>query len=106
MRVLVTGGHGYIGARLVQALAPNQKFSVTVAGRRVRASLPGVKTMAVDWADRASIDSACRNQDAVVHLAAMNELDCEKDPEQALRTNGLATLSLLRAAHSANVGRF
>ena len=105
-RVLVTGGYGYIGGRLVQALASDAAFSVTVAGRLVRRSLPGVLTMAVDWHNSASLDAACRAQDAVVHLAAMNEPDCEKEPVLALRTNGLATLMLLQAAQSAGVRRF
>jgi UDP-glucose 4-epimerase len=42
----------------------------------------------------------------VVHLASMNEQDCERDPILALRSNGLATLMLLRAAQSAGVRRF
>jgi UDP-glucose 4-epimerase len=105
-RVLITGGHGYIGGRLVQALAPDNKFSVTVAGRRARAALPGIKNVTIDWVDQESVVSVCRNQDVVVHLAAMNESDCEKNPEQALQSNGLATLSLVTAAHSTNVCRF
>lgn len=105
-RVLVTGGYGYIGGRLVQALSADATFSVTVAGRLVRRSLPGVLTMAVDWHNPASLDAACRAQDAVVHLAAMNEQDCEKDPVLALRSNGLATLMLLQAARLAGVRRF
>jgi UDP-glucose 4-epimerase len=105
-RVLVTGGYGYIGGRLVQALASDKAFSVTIAGRLVRRSLPGVLTMAVDWHNSASLETACRAQDAVVHLAAMNEPDCEKEPVLALRSNGLATLMLLQAAQSARVKRF
>jgi UDP-glucose 4-epimerase len=105
-RVLVTGGYGYIGGRLVQALASDAAFSVTIAGRLVRRSLPGVLTMAVDWHNSASLETACRAQDAVVHLAAMNEPDCEKEPVLALRSNGLATLMLLQAAQSARIKRF
>ena len=33
----------------------------------------------VDWADKTSIANLCRGQDAVVHLAAMNEPEAEKD---------------------------
>jgi UDP-glucose 4-epimerase len=107
MRVLVTGGYGYIGGRLVKVLASDPDFSVTIAGRRiVRPSLSGVLTMAVDWDNSASLDAACRAQDAVVHLAAMNEPDCEKEPTLALQTNGLGTLMLLQAAQSAGVRRF
>jgi UDP-glucose 4-epimerase len=106
MRVLVTGGHGYIGGRLVQVLLSDAAFSVTIAGRHVRPSLTGALTMAVDWDNFASLDAACRAQDAIVHLAAMNEADCEREPVLALRTNGLATLMLLQAARSAGVRRF
>jgi UDP-glucose 4-epimerase len=106
MRVLVTGGAGYIGGRLVQALAADADFSVTIAGRVVRRSVAGVLTVAVDLHNSATLDAACRAQDAVVHLAAMNEPDCEKEPVLALRTNGLATLTLLQAAQSAGVRRF
>jgi UDP-glucose 4-epimerase len=42
----------------------------------------------------------------VVHLAAMNEPDCEKEPVSALQINGLGTMTLLRAARSAGVRRF
>ena len=105
-RVLVTGGSGYIGGRLVRALLSDATFSVTIAGRLARPSQSGVQPMAVDWNNPASLDAACRAQDMVVHLAAMNEQDCERDPVLALRSNGLATLMLLRAAQSAGVRRF
>jgi UDP-glucose 4-epimerase len=106
MRVLVTGGHGYIGGRLTQNLANDPAFHVTSAGRRPRAAPAGVTAAVVDWSDTASLGALCRGQEAVVHLAGMNEHDCEKDPESALRANGLATLMLLRAAVGAGVSRF
>jgi UDP-glucose 4-epimerase len=91
---------------LVQALASDTAFSVTIAGRLVRRSFPGVLTIAVDWHNSASLEAVCRAQDVVVHLAAMNEPDCEKEPVLALQSNGLATLMLLQAAQSAGVRRF
>jgi UDP-glucose 4-epimerase len=105
-RVLVTGGSGYIGGRLVRALLSDASFSVTIAGRLAQPSQLGVRTRVVDWNNPASLDAACRAQDMVVHLAAMNEQDCEREPLLALRSNGLATLMLLRAAQSAGVRRF
>src|SRR5262249_51271212 len=65
-----------------------------------------VEATVVDWNNRNSLDAACRAQDMVVHLAAMNEQDCERDPVLALKSNGIATLTLLQAAQSAGVRRF
>jgi UDP-glucose 4-epimerase len=106
MRVLVTGGYGYVGGRLVQALAGDAAFVVTAASRGAQPARSRVLHMTVDWSDDASIAALCRDQDAVVHLAAMNESDSERDPVGALRRNGLATLVLLRAAALAGLRRF
>jgi UDP-glucose 4-epimerase len=106
MRVLVTGGYGYVGGRLVQALAGDVAFVTTAASRGAQTVRPGVRDVTIDWNDDTSIAAICCDQDAVVHLAAMNESDSEKDPEGALRSNGFATLTLLRAAQAAGVRRF
>lgn len=106
MRVLVTGGYGYVGGRLVQALTRDAAFVVTAASRAAQTARPDVRDVTVDWSDDASISALCRDQDAVVHLAAMNESDSERDPVGALRSNGLATLALLRAAQATGVCRF
>ena len=44
--------------------------------------------------------------DAIVHLAAMNEMDCARDPAAALEVNTALTLRLLNAAVAAGVRRF
>jgi UDP-glucose 4-epimerase len=90
----------------VQTLAANSAFALTSAGRRQRDLPRGVLMAVVDWADKTSIADLCRGQDAVVHLAAMNEPEAEKDPEGALRSNGLSTLNLARAAETCGVRRF
>ena len=107
MRVLVTGGSGYIGGRLLERMSANSRVAVTVVTRGPCAiTLPGVRTLAVNWAAYNSICNACRDQDVVMHLAAMNEPDSERDPKGALWNNGFATLALLEGARASNVRRF
>jgi UDP-glucose 4-epimerase len=100
IRVLVTGGRGYIGGRLVAMLQADPDLAVKVASRA-----DADDAIIVDWSDRASLEKACKNVDVVVHLAAMNEPACERDPVQALQVNGLGTLLLRQAADAAGVQR-
>lgn len=102
MRILVTGGYGYVGGRLVAALAESG-HEVRAGSRRRR---PESRAVAMDFADPAGLEAAAAGMEVVVHLAAMNERDSAARPEAALEANGLATLSLLDAAERAGVRRF
>jgi len=99
MRVLVTGGAGFIGGRLVQSA--DAEFRFTPVGRNVG----GTKTV-INWTDTASIAALCKQHDAIVHLAAMNEQDSAKDPASAQRVNVDYTRNLLASAEAVGVKRF
>lgn len=108
-RVLITGGYGYLGGRVAQALAA-QGWHVSLGTRRVVAAapewLPGAAPTRLDWDSNGSLKAACSDQNAVVHLAAMNEIESSRDPVGALRVNGIDSLRLLEAANAAQVPRF
>lgn len=108
-RVLITGGFGYVGGRVAQALAA-AGCEVRLATRQVSAAtpnwLPAAELALLNWSARATLASACAGMDAVVHLAAMNEIDSARDPVGALLANGVATLELLDAAIQGGVKRF
>ncbi len=108
-RVLVTGGYGYLGGRIAQILVA-QGWHITLCTRRAVAGapdwLPDATPLQLDWDSIESLETACSDQDAVVHLAAMNEVESLRDPVGALRVNGVEALRLLEAAIAARVPRF
>jgi nucleoside-diphosphate-sugar epimerase len=113
MRILVTGGAGFIGSHLVEALL-EAGHSVRVldnfsTGRR--ANLASVrKEIEVhrgDCADRRAARRASVGIDVVFHEAAVPSVTLSvKDPAGAFRANASATLEMLLAARAAGVGRF
>jgi len=92
MQVLVTGGNGYLGGRIVEYLA-KIGVSVKVGDRDV-------------FVNDDSLKSACKNITVIIHLAAMNAQECVENPEAALLVNGLNSLRLLKAAECMGVSKF
>jgi farnesol dehydrogenase len=70
MKVLVTGGTGYLGARLVRALAMRRHEPVVFARTARGSGLPGTLVDG-DVRDRAAIERAARGCDAICHTAAL-----------------------------------
>jgi dTDP-L-rhamnose 4-epimerase len=114
MRVLVTGGAGFIGRHVVEALA--------VAGHQVRvldALLPGahpdgtwpwlpdgVEVVHGDLRDESIVDTALRGVDLVSHHAAVVGRGREiLDVEYHVGCNNLGTATLLAAMTRAGVAR-
>lgn len=109
MRVLITGGFGFVGGRLAQHLASDAGDEVILGSRREWAPpgwLPWAKTVQTRWESQQALEVICVGVDAIVHLAGMNARDCASDPVAALEFNGLATSRLMRAAVRRGVGKF
>jgi UDP-glucose 4-epimerase len=109
MRLLVTGGFGYLGGRLTQFLVSKAGYEILLGSRQQARSppwLPQVKVAQTRWDSLIGLEEICKGVDAVVHLAGMNAQDCAADPVAALEFNAVATARLLQAAVQQGVNRF
>jgi UDP-glucose 4-epimerase len=98
--ILVTGGEGYLGSRIVNYLRLNG-LQVRVGGREEKRGV-----VKIDLSDEDSLKRACAGAKYIIHLAAMNSNDCAMNAEQALLINSLGTLRLLNVAKKSKVIKF
>ena len=108
MRILITGGFGFLGGRLAQHLQL-AGHNVLLGSRKIELMpdwLPQTGVVLTNWNDGFSLEHICQNVDIVIHTAGMNAADCAADPVAALECNGVFTTRLVRAAGSAKVKRF
>lgn len=106
VRVLVTGGAGFIGRNLVRSLL-DRGDDVTVLDLKPRAD-DDVRHVQGDIREPASVAEALpEGTDGVVHLAALTRvLDSVKDPEGTFQTNVVGTHNLLERSRRVGVASF
>lgn len=122
MRLLVTGGAGFIGSHLVRRLLagalpapPVTHLTVldklTYAGNRANLAPvsgdPRLRFVHGDICDPALVDEVMAGQDAVVHLGAETHVDRSvAEPEYFVRTNVLGSSVLFDAALRHRIAKF
>ena len=117
MKVLVTGGAGFIGSNFVHHLLATSDDEVTVldaltyAGNPANladvAEDPRYTFVHGDITDRRAVRSAVAGHDAVAHFAAESHVDRSLlDPDVFVRTNCTGTNTLCDEALRAGVQRF
>ncbi|HWE65388.1 MAG TPA: NAD-dependent epimerase/dehydratase family protein [Acidimicrobiales bacterium] len=101
MRVLVTGGGGFIGSHLAEMLVA-EGHEVVVIDRRPAYRVEGCEHIEGDVADSGATRAAVRGVDAVCHLAARVGLGLDfSDSPGYVVDNDLATATLLAELASA-----
>lgn len=112
MKVLVTGGAGYIGSVVVAELirAGHDVVVYDNLGHGFRQAVPSNVPLVIgDIADREKLTTVLGggNFDAVMHFAALIEAgESMKVPERYFRNNTASTLTLLEAMLQRGVSRF
>ena len=108
MRVVVTGGAGFIGSNLVRALLARPEVAqvriVDDLSTGCKANLAGVGAALYEGSilDRELLDEVFEGADAVVHLAALPSVPRSvADPLASHHANATGTLEVLEAARRA-----
>jgi dTDP-glucose 4,6-dehydratase len=118
MKVLVTGGAGFIGSNLIQFMLADRPDSrivnfdkLTYAGNLANLDSvignPRYRFVKGDICDTVAVTAAMQGCEAVVHLAAESHVDRSiYEPMPAIETNISGTLILLQVARELGISRF
>ncbi len=114
MKVLVTGGGGFIGAWIIKRLVDighspvvfdlgeNRKTLREIAGDGVSVSLPWIKG---DIADSQAVNDAAKDCKAILHLAGLLTPACQANPVLGAQVNVIGTLNVFLAARSLGLSK-
>jgi dTDP-glucose 4,6-dehydratase len=118
MRILVTGGAGFIGSTFIRYLVnvrPSHELinfdKLSYAGNLLNVASvsnhPNYRFIKGNICDRTAVDAAIAGCDAVVHFAAESHVDRTiSEPGDAIETNVKGTFNLLQAARRHSIRRF
>ena len=110
MRVLVTGGQGFLGAWIVRRLhAGGHQVRVFDLGRhtelveRIAGTLP--EWVTGDVSDPASVLEAARGCNAIIHLAGILTPACTANPKRGAEINLIGTINVFEAARELGISQ-
>lgn len=107
MKVLVTGGAGFLGSHVADALTESE-HEVTVFDIRESPYISdGQKMVVGDLLDEETLNHVVSDQEAVYHFAGIADIDeCATRPVDTAKYNILGTVQLLEACRKVDIGRF
>ena len=108
--ILITGGLGYLGGRIANHLLRTQDIPILLGTKDQDYNLPyelqNCKVIQLDVLKESDIKLACNGVTTIIHLAALNFQESQKDPKKALLVNSKGTYELLGSAVQSGVKKF
>lgn len=111
MRILVTGGHGFIGSHVLQQLVADGHdvtcFDLASPSPVAKPVADAVTQVRGDVTDPVEVyDTVARHApDRIIHLASLLGRESQADPRRAVTVNLTGTITVLEAADSLDVDR-
>lgn len=99
MKVLITGGNGFIGSHVTDVLLKDG-YQVSLLDLKYSSNTKGVNVEKIraDIRDYNALSKAVRNKDVILHLAAVSRVEWgQLEPRRCVEVNALGTLTLLEA---------
>jgi dTDP-glucose 4,6-dehydratase len=117
MKILVTGGAGFIGSNFIRRMLSKQSVEITNLDKLTYAGNlenlrdvendPHYRFIRGDISDAAVVDPVMKWADAVVHFAAESHVDRSiGNPDDFIKTDVFGTFVLLEAARKSRIQRF
>lgn len=111
MRILITGGLGYIGGRLalyLQDLYPNAEIHLTTTRMQYPQWCESFHIHTIDITQSSEVMRVIKKiqPESIIHLAGLPQKACEARPDLAQKTNIEATRDLLNFAKEYSVKKF
>jgi UDP-glucose 4-epimerase len=107
MKVIVTGGSGFLGSHVADALTAAGHQAVIFDVVPSRWQRPDQQMILGSVLDPEAVARAVRECEAVYHLAAMADIgQAIQRPREAVELNIMGTVNVLEAARANRVGRF
>lgn len=100
IKILITGGTGYVGGRLIQYLNDSDNFDLTITTRTNHlpielTQLENVRILILNYDNVDEIIHVLKNQEVIINLGSANEILAGSDPVASLSQSAGNTWKLL-----------